>query len=171
MMRFGVSVLILGFFAPLAFGQTATRDLPPAYGNGVYGFTVSIAINPPPNVAAAGFEDRPPREWTVSNISNGGALDVVTGKVKWGPFFGSIPTLVTYDISLPTSSHGRSCFAGRVSFDGLDYPISGDQCVGGPVPTVSQWGLLALTLCLLTAGTIVLRNGLTARGTPLGPSC
>ncbi len=31
----------------------------------------------------------------------------------------------------------------------------GTECVVSPVPTVSEWGLIVMTLLLLTAGTIV----------------
>lgn len=158
MFRLFVSVLAVAVFAPVAAGASAVRDLPPAYGAGVTSFTVTITITPPPSVAAAGIEDRPPVGWPVSNISDGGSYDAVSKKVKWGPFFGSVPAAVTYDLAVPTGAHGQACFTGKVSFDGLDTAITGDACVGGPVPTVSAWGLASLALGLATAATILLRR-------------
>ena len=157
-MRIALIPLAVGLSAPMAAGQSAVRDLPPTYGGGVSNFTVSITINPPQGVAAVGLEDRPPAGWPVSNISNSGALDVQSGKVKWGPYFGSIPSNVSYQLAVPGSASGPACFVGAVSFDGLDRPISGDQCVYGPVPAVSEWGVLVLGLSVLIAGTILLRG-------------
>ena len=139
-MRMGICALALGLAAPMAAGQSAVRDLPPVFAAGDAGISVLITINPPQGVAAVGLEDKPPAGWPVSNISNGGALDVQSGKVKWGPYFGSIPGSVSYQLAAPGSAHGPACFVGAVSFDGLDGPITGDACIFGPVPAVSEWG-------------------------------
>ena len=157
-MRIGLSALAVGLAAPMAAGQSAVRDLPTTYGGGVSSFAVSIAINPPQGVAAVGLEDLPPAGWPVSNISNGGALDVRSGKVKWGPFFGTIPSGVSYVLAVPGSASGPACFDGDVSFDGLDRPITGDVCVIGPIPAVSEWGALVLGISLLIGGTLVLHR-------------
>lgn len=157
-MRTGLIALAVGLSAPIAAGQSAVRDLPPTYGGGVWSFTVTITINPPQGVAAVGLEDLPPAGWPVSNISNGGARDAQSGKVKWGPYFGTVPGSVTYDITVPSSASGRACFDGDVSFDGLDRPITGDACVVGPVPAVSEWGALVLGLSLLIGGTLILHG-------------
>ena len=156
-MRIGLCTLALGLAAPMAAGQSAVRELPPTYGGGVTGFTVSITINPPQGFAAVGLEDLPPSGWPVSNISNGGSLDVQHGKVKW-VFFGTVPSSVAYDLAVPGSASGPACFDGDVSFDGLDRPISGDACVVGPIPAVSEWGLLVFAISLLIGGTLVLRR-------------
>jgi hypothetical protein len=157
-MRIGLIALAVGLAAPIAAGQSAVRDLPPTYGGGVSSFAVSITINPPQGVAAVGLEDLPPAGWPVSNISNGGARDVQSGKVKWGPYFGSIPSSVTYVLGVPGPASGPSCFDGNVSFDGLDRPITGDACVVGPVPAISEWGALVLGISLLIGGTLVLHQ-------------
>jgi len=157
-MRLGLIALAVGLSAQMAAGQSAVRDLPPTYGGGVWSFTVAITITPPQGVAAVGLEDRPPAGWPVSNISNGGALDAQSGKIKWGPFFGTIPGAVSYDVMVPASASGPACFDGDVSFDGLDRPITGDACVVGPIPTVSQWGALVLCISILIGGTLVLQK-------------
>ena len=61
-------------------------------------------------------------------------------------------------IGVPTSASGPACFAGKVSFDGLDQPIGGDTCVYGPIPAVSEWGALVLGISLLIAGTLLLHR-------------
>jgi len=157
-MRIGLCTLAVGLSAQIAAGQSAVRELPPTYGGGVSSFAVSITINRPQGVAAVGLEDLPPAGWPVSNISNGGALDVRSGKVKWGPFFGTIPGGVSYELAVPGSASGPACFDGDVSFDGLDRPITGDACVVGPVPAVSEWGALVLGISLLIGGTLVLHR-------------
>jgi hypothetical protein len=156
-MRLLICALTLGLTTPMATGQSAVRDLPPVYGGGVSAFTVTITITPPPVVAAAGLEDGPPVGWPVSNISNGGSVDG-TGKIKWGPFFGTIPASVSYDLAVPGSANGLACCSGTVSFDGLDQAITGDACIGGPVPAVSLWGLVALSLSVLIGGTLLLHR-------------
>jgi len=150
--------LAVGLSAPIAGGQSAVRELPPTYGGGVSSFAVLITINPPQGVAAVGLEDLPPAGWPVSNISNSGALDVQSGKVKWGPYFGTVPGSVSYELAVPGSASGPACFDGDVSFDGLDRPITGDACVYGPVPAVSEWGALVLGISLLIGGTLVLHR-------------
>ena len=157
-MRIGLIVLAVGLSAPMAAGQSAVRELPPTYGGGVSGFAVTITINPPQGVAAVGLEDLPPAGWPVSNISNNGALDVQSGKVKWGPFFVTIPGAVSYEIMVPVSASGPACFDGEVSFDGPIQPIIGDACVVGPVPAVSEWGALVLGISFLIGGTLVLHR-------------
>jgi hypothetical protein len=157
-MRIGLIALAVGLAAPMAAGQSAVRELPPTYGGGVWSFTVTITINPPQDVAAVGLEDLPPAGWPVSNISNGGARDVQSGKIKWGPSFGTIPSSVSYELGVPGSASGPACFDGDVSFDGLDRPITGDACVIGPIPAVSEWGALVLGISLLIGGTIVLQR-------------
>lgn len=156
-MRMGLTAVAVGMSAGTAVGQSAVRDLPPTYGGGVWSFTVSITINPPQGVAVVGLEDKPPAGWPVSNISNGGTLDVQNGKVKWF-FLGSPPSSVSYDLAVPGTAQGPACFVGDVSFDGLDRPIIGDACVVGPIPTVSEWGVLILGLSLLIGGTLVLQR-------------
>ncbi len=135
--------------------QNATRALPDDYTPGAT-FTVSIVVNPPADTAVAGFEDRPPLGWVVSNISDSGVFDAQWQKVKWGLFFGtSIPSSLTYDVKPSSGASGEQCFAGTASFDGLDQPIGGEQCVPRSVPTLSAVGMAGLTLSLVIVGTII----------------
>jgi hypothetical protein len=161
---------VLGLFvwcgtAPPASAQGATRELPGEYGPGVT-LSVSIAIDPPPNPVNAGVEDAPPVGWSVSSISNGGTWDAQSEKVKWGLFWeGSIPATVTYDVTPPTTITAQPCFEGTVFFGSTGVtPIAGDECITVVVPTISQWGFVAMILLVLAAGTIVLKGRPSARG-------
>jgi len=138
-----------------ASGIAAVRALP---DNALPGsvITVTITLNIPPNATVAAAEDAPPYGWAVSNISNGGSFDSPTRKVKWGLFFApSIPATLSYDVTATGSN--RNCFEGQVSYDSGGSLIGGDACVVA-IPAVSAWGAVALTLLLLTAGTILTRG-------------
>ncbi len=109
----------------------------------------------------------PPTNWTVSNISHSGTWDAQSEKVKWGPFFNpSIPSTVSYDV-MPLGVGSVRCFDGTISFDAVDETIGGDLCVGGPIPAISQWGLVCMTLLLLTAAGVLLDRGRSHRGPSL----
>jgi hypothetical protein len=98
--------------------QWADRTLPGCYVPG-YGVTVSIDVGPAPDVAVYAAEDRPPAGWTVGTISDGGAWDAPTGKVKWGPFFDATARVLTYVVTPPAETTGLLGFGeGIVSFDG-----------------------------------------------------
>ena len=104
---------------------------------------------------AVGMEDSPPPGWTqIDSISNGGVYDPGTHKIKWGPFFSPFPEQVTYDLLPPGQVTANDCFVGAVSFDGIDQSIQGDECLPDPIPAVSEWGLVAMALLTLSAGTI-----------------
>ncbi|MFQ5591860.1 MAG: Kazal-type serine protease inhibitor family protein [Phycisphaerae bacterium] len=96
---------------------------------------VRIVLNPPSSATAIAVEDTPPPGWVVSNISNGGTLDPVNGKVKWGPIFAPFPAEVTYDVT-PDSANGLQCFTGIISIDGVNEPICGDQCLDECCPYI-----------------------------------
>ncbi len=137
------------------YAQGASRALPDIYGPGV-SLTVPITIDPPPGTGIVILEDAPPAGWPASNISDGGTWDVQNEKVKWGPFWDPlIPEAVSYDVTPSTSAIGEQCFTGTVSFDVTgDQPVAGDPCIAVAVPTLSQWGLVVMSLLLLSAGSV-----------------
>ena len=74
--KVAISGLWLVFVARVSLGQSALRDLPDVYVSSTPTITVTIAINPPPNVAAVGLEDKPPSTSAVLSVSDNGSLDV-----------------------------------------------------------------------------------------------
>ncbi len=151
-------LLAFGLSTSAAFGQGAIRDLSEYSGVGTP-FTVTITLDPPqdPEPGFAILEDAPPPGWTtIDNISNSGVYDAGNHKVKWGPFFGSgqIPDFVTYDIT-PPAVFGDHCFSGTATYDEGIWPITGDECILIDIPTVSEWGLVVMTLLVLSSGTLV----------------
>jgi hypothetical protein len=70
-------------------------------------------------------EDQFPSGWAITNIDQGGQLDPVHGKVKWGPYLDGAPRALTYLITPPVSAQGVVAFQGTASFDGLDVPVTG----------------------------------------------
>ena len=85
-----VGIVLLAAAPASALAGSATRDLPEYYRPAVT-FTVTIAIDPPPDAWAVGLEEIPPTGWTVSNISNGGVWDAVHEKIKWGAVLLALP--------------------------------------------------------------------------------
>ena len=150
-------LLLLTLVAP-AWGQGATRDLSGFSEAGVT-FTVSISITEPPSATILGIEDAPPPAWSVSNISDTGTWDAGTQKVKWLFLNPPFPSVVTYDVTPPAGDLGARCFDGTVTFDISEDPITGDLCLDVGIPTVSQWGLFALALLLLSAATLTMKRG------------
>lgn len=141
-----------------ANAQTAARMLPAHYTCGTT-INVVIDLDAPAGIGVVGVEDSPPAGWTVSSVSHSGAFDAQTGKVKWGPFFDpSIPEFVTYDVTSPATSSREGCFGGFALFDTTEVAIVGSECVAGPVPAASMWGLVLLALLVVVAGTVVLNE-------------
>jgi hypothetical protein len=137
-----------------ALAEGATRDLSGYAGPGIT-FTVSIAIELPANPGVVGVQDGPPAGWVVSNISDSGVWDEDSELVKWPPFFDpSIPDSVSYDVTPPTSGPISPCFSGTISFDGPEQLIKGDACIP-VVPTLTEWGLVAMTLLLVACATLL----------------
>ena len=166
-----IAVMVFGWAGAgrAVYGAGADRDLSGFAGAG-QAFTVSIALDVPPDTQVAGLEDAPPPGWSVSNISDGGTWDSEAEKVKWGPFFeGSIPALVTYDATPPGELAGTLCFSGRVTFDLEHQTIGGDTCLAFDVPTSSQWGCLVLALAVVCAGTLALPRRASAPGVRVEP--
>lgn len=104
------------------------RKLPPAYTPGT-AFTVELRAEPPAGGQAYAVEDHPPTGWAVSDVSDGGAFDSATGKVKFGPFTDTTARTLSYRVTPPATATGRYEFYGVGSVDGTDYKIGGDRLV------------------------------------------
>jgi len=151
------SLVVFGTDA--AIGATAQRDLS-AYAGPAQSFTVTINLEIPIGTFVAAVEDQPPPDWLVTNISDGGSWDTLTGKVKWGPFFDpSIPNAIAYDVTPPAGPTDDGCFAGNVTIDTLSEPIEGDQCTPQPVPAATASAPApAILIMLLPAGILIARR-------------
>jgi hypothetical protein len=68
--------------------------------------------------------------WSVTQISDGGSLDLLTGKVKFGPFLTPEPRTLTYTV-VPNLAVELALFDGRASADGQSSPIGGDRILTG----------------------------------------
>jgi uncharacterized delta-60 repeat protein len=104
----------------------AEGHVPPAYIPGEP-VLVTIAVSPAPTSAACAVEDAFPAGWSVSAVSDGGELDGVNGRVKWGPFFDANPRLLTYQATPPPTAEGLTAFGGTASFDGASTVIAGSR--------------------------------------------
>lgn len=160
--RQGVCLCALGLMvwagiASPCLADGATRDLPDTYTPNVP-LTVSITIMAPDGTLMSVLEDSPPTGWkTITNISDGGYYDAQNHKVKWGPFTENLSRTVTYEVTPPSASANPPCFAGTIAFDALPAAaVEGDECILTAVPTVSEWGLVAMTLLVLAAGALVI---------------
>ena len=104
------------------------RELPAGYSPGV-SFVVVLRADPPEGTFAYAVEDRPPTGWSVTDVTDDGAFDVTTGKVKFGPFTDDAARTLTYRVTPPANAIGRYEFAGSSSVNGALYPITGDAVV------------------------------------------
>ncbi|MGB2986172.1 MAG: hypothetical protein WBE26_09845 [Phycisphaerae bacterium] len=71
------------------------------------------------------LEYRIPKGWKVTAISDGGAWDGQTRKVKWGSFLEDLSRTATFEARGPADVRRARDFSGTVSFDGVNYPIVG----------------------------------------------
>jgi len=88
--------------------------------------TVTLNVIPVTNAAVYAVEDQPPTNWVVTAITGGGALDPERGKVKWGPFFDSLPRTLAYHLAVPAAT-GLFTFSGQAAFDGSLGAIGGGR--------------------------------------------
>ena len=155
-----LGMVALGMAANPCYSQSATRTLPVTYVPSE-AVAVTIALEVPFEISVVAVEESPPAGWAVANISHSGEVDAVTGEVKWGPFFApTIPAQLSYDVIPPAEASGQASFFGRVSFNGPEQTIGGDQSVIGPIPAMSAWGALILAASTATAGVVILRRRL-----------
>jgi uncharacterized delta-60 repeat protein len=104
----------------------AERDAPPFFIPGEP-LTVTLAAAPAAEASAFAVEDQVPAGWTVTGISDGGELDTVNSKVKWGPFLDPNPRTLSYQAAPPDSAGGVAVFTGAASFDGASITVTGTR--------------------------------------------
>jgi len=90
---------------------------------------VVLEATPASSVQVYAVEDKPPRGWTVGNISDNGTFDSASREVKFGPFFDNRPRALTYELMPPANESGPREFAGTASADGVDSRIGGDRTI------------------------------------------
>jgi len=92
---------------------------------------VEIDVHPNPEAQVYTIEEDPVGTWDVLNINDGGVYDEASGLIKWGPFFGNTPRILSYSLSTPGGNLGTAYFSGTISVDGLSENICGDTGVTG----------------------------------------
>ena len=96
----------------------------------IAGYSVHLTAAPPPNVANYTVEDKP-LLGPVAQITEGGAYDAATGRVRFGPFTDHQPRTLSYTIVVPPGDCLRpSTISGLVQADEFQLPILGDIVVG-----------------------------------------
>jgi len=90
---------------------------------------VAIAVTPAAQVVAQAIEDQPPAGWVVGRIDNGGFLDAVRGKVKWGPFVDGQPRSLSYELTPPSGATNLARFNGTAAFDDQEGAVGGQRFV------------------------------------------
>jgi hypothetical protein len=129
------------------------RTLPAGYIPGT-AFVVTLGAQPPAATSAYALEDMPPKGWSVSNVSDGGAFDPITGKVKFGLFTDDTARTLTYTVAPPASATGSYRFSGSSSLSGKLIPIAGDSSIAlsnGTHPADLNPADQAISLAELTA--------------------
>lgn len=104
------------------------RELPQTY-TPAEAFEVRLVATPPQVGAAWAVAERPPRGWSVSELSDEGAWDAVQGLVKFGPYTDLTARTLTYRVTAPPEARGPQGFSGEAALDGQVTPIRGDRAV------------------------------------------
>jgi len=94
------------------------------------GSPVVILVKPPSGTMAVAVEESIPAGWSISRISDGGQLDPVARRIRWGLYFGDDVRRLTYVATPPAGQSMTALWNGRISFDGVEVPIRGAERVG-----------------------------------------
>jgi hypothetical protein len=84
---------------------------------------IHLSVAPPANGASFAVEERPPRGWLISQISDDGTFDPAAGVIRWGVFFDSNARTLDYKVTLPAGITSIGDFNGEFSFDGRIVPV------------------------------------------------
>lgn len=107
------------------------------------------------------------------DVNCDGEVDFVDVGVVWCDFVGEADccnrpdgacSIDKPDLPSCIETYERACTDEPGAFEGTYHGDNSVCLVGGPtvIPTVSEWGLAAMTLLVLSAGTVVLRSCRTA---------
>jgi outer membrane protein assembly factor BamB len=97
-------------------------------------FTVELAVTFVTNVLVQAVEENLPDGIVVLAVDQGGALDTVQRKLKWGPFFDGQPRKLTYRVTLAPQPPLVIQFSGAGAFDTSVRAIGGDRRCALDVP-------------------------------------
>ena len=108
--------------------NTVTRSLPDSVrvGRSVW---VTNQVQAAEGVSVYAAEEHLPAGWTATNITQGGTLDLLQNKVKWGPFFDSTARQLIYSLISATNANGVASLGGVASFNGELVPITGTASI------------------------------------------
>ena len=90
------------------------------------GQPLEVTITVTPDIATTAYmvEDTPPDGWVITAITPGvGVFDTIAGKVKWIPFDGNSPVVLTYTATPPVSESGEVGFSGIGNYGQENIPI------------------------------------------------
>jgi hypothetical protein len=100
---------------------------------------VELIISPDITTTAYAIEENWPVGFTVSNISEFGAVDSVNNKIKWGPFLDNQSRTITYTLTPVEGYKGAKALNGWISVDGTNTQIQGDRhIVFSGTPDISK---------------------------------
>ena len=108
--------------------STTDRALPGELKPGTVG-QIQIPVTPPSTTTCYALEEKPPRDWVVSNISHNGTFDLRAGTIRWGVFFDNTPRTFSYTVTPPAGVTSVGAFGGQLSFDGQLVDISSSNSV------------------------------------------
>jgi len=72
------------------------------------------------------IEDYPPAGWAIGNVSSAGCSTWRVGWCGFGPFFGGLPGVCTYEATPPANETGIRQFYGTFSLDAVPGLVTGD---------------------------------------------
>ena len=111
-----LGILLLAMVPATTSASTVVRSLPANFTPGV-SFSVTNTASPDAGVMVYAIQDTVPTGWTVVNISDDGTLIAASSTVEWGPFFDSLPRVLTYQVTPPLGAAGGAAFSGSGVFN------------------------------------------------------
>ena len=123
-----VSVPVLVNVLPRVEPSFVTRSLPAWYVPGVK-LTARLYAKPATNTTSYTVADRPPANWTVGAISEGGVYDAGNGTVNFGPFSDNAVLALTYEVTPPAAEAGMKEFSGAATAHGASSVIGGTRFI------------------------------------------
>ncbi|MEO6035565.1 MAG: Ig-like domain-containing protein [Verrucomicrobiota bacterium] len=104
------------------------RQLPRWYVPSVK-LLVSLRVEPLFATTSYSILDRPPTNWLVGAISEGGSYDPITQSVSFGPFTDHVARTLTYEVTPPANESGEKHFTGNAMANGITTPIGGNNFI------------------------------------------